>query len=737
MEYRALLLGPGGIEFDVTDRLGEKGLGKIKGATEENFLELTHGEVSLELADEDGAVSQFFSGVSSSDLYEVILERFTGARRNRWERIFGGILDLPWSIRIDHRARSINLQAFSYSKLLERASADTIKRSLDGLTGSVTATSKVVTISDTANIFAGDRIRLRDNTNDEEQTVAKVLTGTTVQTIDAWDNTFAALTPLTVETPYYRDKGLQFLADALFAAAGIASRAISILNPLALFPVATPMNTTTYPRDVDTGIVVDPRSFTQRGANIDVRMTDDGPTDRRAETPGPAEAWTSFTTGALRTINDWTPYLDAEPANFPDNGSFLLDDGLQHASDHTANLLYDLREGGTKFDLYSLVVGGGGIGGSTLLIEAFSTVTANQCHAGIDVDPVTGDVWMSCTGKTGDAGDKDSVKVWDGAVLTSIETAFSGQVRYLRRLKLVAVHEYDPGASHGNNPKETMRLYDAATRTLVKTIAVPQNFWAWSLRVWAVEEGIRIAGLYTLLGTTRLRIWDASWVQVADYQVADKASGIAGTKAFLSVFTDSGGKEFLVGCAGEQFFVVAKGYAGVIPYADFAGMSCAEGLRELAIASISYIEVDHFKAGTIRGRASRDEEARSQAIAIDEPLERVSWPISEFYRTSATITGSDSAGGKIEETAGDLGDSAHRLELGGELIQTGGLAEAIAQEYVSVLSVPRRQEELTFAETGRLVDAGDYLDFDGALWKVLDADLDTRARRITARVLED
>jgi len=691
----------------------------------------------MQLADEDGAVSQFFSGVEASDEYEVIVERYTGARRNKWERIFGGILDLPWSIRINHRARQINLQAFSYSKLLERASAEGIKRSLDGLTGSVTAASKVVTMSSTTDVLAGDKIRLRDNTNDEEQTIAKVLTGTTVQTIAAWDNTFPALTPLTVETPYYRDKGLQFLADALFTAAGIASRAVSFLTPLAPFPVATPMNTTTYPRDVDTGVVVDPRSFTQRGAVMDVRMTDDGPTDRRAESPGPADAWTSFIVGALRTISDWTPYLDAEPAAFPDNGSFLLDDGQQHASDHTANLLYDLREGGTKFDLYSLLVGGGGIGGSTLLTTPFTSVTGNQCNRGIDVDPVTGEVWVSCTGRTGDAGDKDSVKVWDGAVLSTIETAFSGQVRYLRRLSLVAIHEYDPGTANGHNPKETMRLYDAASRALVKTIAVPQNLWAWSLRVWETEEGNRIAGLYTLLGTTRLRIWDPTWTQIADYQVADNASGIAGTHAFLSVFTDTGGKEMLVGSAGGQFFVVAKGYAGVIPYADFAGMSTAAGLRELAIPSLCYVEVDHYKSGTMRGRTSRNEEARSQAIPIDEPFERVSWPISEFYRTSATITGTDSSGGKIEETAGDTGDSAHRLELEGKLIQTGGLAEAVAQEYVSVLSVPRRQEELTFAETGQLVSAGDYLDFDGALWLVVEANLDTQTRRITARVVED
>ncbi len=665
-----------------------------------------------------------------TDNIEVTVERATGRRRGKWERLFGGFLDLPWSLRVNRLTHQVTVQAFAFSKILERASADTIRRSLDGLTGSVTAASKVVTISDTTNLRADDRIRLRDNTNDETQTIAKVLTGTTVQTIGAWTNTFAAGTPLTCETPFHRDSSIQSLADLVFAAAGITSRTIEILNRLAAYPIATPANTTTYPRDATMGLIVDPKSLMPRGVVLEARLTD-GAINTRGEAPDPADPWAMFTTGSVRPLNDWTPYQDTEPATFPNgdgsgNNPFIdFDDGKVHASDHDANFHYNFAPGGGIIDLHK---------DGTNLGTAFTVTNAGSAHTFLDVDPVSGDVWVSCTGATGATGDKDNVKVWNGAAFVSIETAFSGMVRYLRRLKLIAIHEVDQLTAL--DPTTTMRLYDPATRALVRTVTVPENLWAWTLRVWQDEAGLRIAGLYTQLGTTRLRIWDDSWNQIADYLVAGAASGIAGTRALLTIYTDSEGVELPVGSAGNVLFVVAKGYRGVVPYADFSDLSCAAALRELALVSMSYVDVDAFKIGTLRGRGIRDAEALRQAYEIDTPLEMEVWPLTEFYRASAKISGTDPAGQSIEAVTGDVGDSARRIELDGQLVTTGGLAEAVGNEYVSFLSVERRQAEVTVKETGRVLRPTDYVVLDAATWRVLQADLQTIERKQNLRLLE-
>ena len=727
------LVRPDGFRFDVSDRLAGGTLGLITEATEEDILELTHGDVDLTLDDVDGAVSRFLERARVDGLadWTVVIDRDRPDRRSmKRDRVFAGILDMPWSLQYDRHARLAMVHAFSFSKLLERASAESLARDVSAVTASVSAASNVVTVSpNTSLLSTDDRIRLRDNTNDEEQTIVKVLSASQVQTLATWTNAFAAGTPLVLTTPFPRDRSVVSLVGDLFDLAGITSRRVDILNVLSAYPIATPMNTTSFPRATTTGLLQLVKCLTQRGTNLDARSAPGG-TATRAESLDPAAPWVQFTTGNVAPIQDWTAYLDSEPSNFPQTGGLGValpyDNGAFYATDHGANILWNLTIAGGNINLYS---------GATLIGPLWVTPTlGHPANLSIEADPVSGDVWFSITVSTtespGSIAGKDELRGYDGSGFV-IDSAFSGKIRYLRRLRLMAVHEFNPAAGSGYNPTTNLRLYDPATRTLVRTVTIPQNLWAWSLHVWQAEEGLRIAGLYRKVGTTRLIIWDSDWSVVADYEVAGSAPAQAeanityGYIAHLSVFTDPDGREFPVGYVGNVLFVLGKGFRGVVPYADFDGLSVGGALRELAIVSLSYFSVDVDRRGIFVGRGADDSRRRRNAVALGDPITLTEWPLWDQFRTSARVTGRDPAGQEIEGIVGDTGDSARRIEIDGKLVSSGGLAEAVGNAAVSFLSVRRSGLEGTWhAPAAGAIHVLDYVTHAGRDHLVLGADLD-------------
>jgi hypothetical protein len=297
----------------------------------------------------------------------------------------------------------------------------------------------------------------------------------------------------------------------------------------------------------------------------------------------------------------------------------------------------------------------------------------------------------------------------------------------------MAMHERNPGTTGAGAQTTNLHLFDPATRVLQRTVTVPANLFAYTLRVF---DG-HIAGLYTQDNTTRCRVWDTNFAEVSDFQVAPIAATHSGRRAMLSVYTDPAtGIEMGIGVVGDEAFVIARGYQGVVPYANFEDASCAQAIKDLALITMSLWDVDENRSGSLRGRGSEDAQRKAQPIPIAAPLECEEWPIFEFYRTSCTVTGQTEDGEGIEETAGDTGDSAHRLDLDSVLITTPGVAASVALQYVNFLGTPRRQIELTVRETGDLIRPLDYIDFDGALWLVVEAALDVDRRTYRLRAME-
>ena len=93
------ITSPLGEVLDVTDRIDRDGVNSISEEVAEDLIQIVHSDMDLELRDADGVVESFFAGAAPDDLYEIRVTRDTLKRRPKSITLFGGVLELPWSLR--------------------------------------------------------------------------------------------------------------------------------------------------------------------------------------------------------------------------------------------------------------------------------------------------------------------------------------------------------------------------------------------------------------------------------------------------------------------------------------------------------------------------------------------------------------------------------------------------------------------------------------------------------------
>lgn len=734
LRYVVLMYGPGGEVFDLTDRLSKNGIGKIVEAVEEDFLELTHGDMAITLRNDDGAIDRFFRHLAPGDLYEITVERDAPSGRLHFERLFGGILDLPWSLRFDRVEKTASVQVFSYSKLLERISGETVRRPVTGMTGQATAAG--VTVSNitpnTSELHPGDDLKLTTSLGlTETQTIRQITNSTSVVITASWSNTFAAGTPMEVATPYHRDRSVSFIAGEIFDAAGVTSQNIDATTPISEYPIATPMAKSDYDQPSTLGIVKDATFLSVRSNVITSQIT---PTQKFTATR-PDSLWV-YTAGAVTLISDWTPYYETEPANFPLLEEGSNDDGEKAAADHENNRKYSLLTFGSPYTGVNFRRDTGTVN-VVIVIGGTATTTV---YTSQEYCPDTDHVWVSITGKTADAW--DFVRVYDvaGALVATVETTRSGKLRYLRRLGLMVLHERDMGATGGGARTTNLHLYNASTRAFMRTVQVPVDLAVWSLRVFDLPGGERwIVGIYsdTPNQTTRVRLWDDQFVEKADYKISDRVIGSSGLKGYVTIWKDPvTAIEYPIIATSGELLVLAKGYAGVVPYADFDGLSCGGAIKELALATLTYATVDPYKAGSLQSRLVSNALRRARPIDLDAPIRHTSWPLWEFYRTSAEINGTDATGVAFSVIRGTTGDSQHRISLDSKIVATTSLAEIVAEAYSALLSRKVTQEEVEVNETGTPIHVLDYVRLSGIVYLVIESTYSPTRRTYSLRLVE-
>ncbi len=725
--FRVLLTGPDGVEDDITTRVDVSSLGRLTEELEDDLLQLVHSDISLELDDADGWASARLGAATRGEVWEVVIERETGRRRPLWTRIFGGALDVPGSIVIDRKERVVELEVWSYSKLLELAAASALARSVTNHMADATAAALTATVSpDTSLLVAGDQITLTGGGHSDSRVIAIVNSATEVTVTEAWSATFTSAT-LTLDTPYPRSAVAEDLARDLYAAAGIADATIDVGAVLSgvLFPTAM---------SADGLAGGTPSSLVEFGGKLLLYLG-----GKRYEATSSSSGWTDA--GADTVKLDWQPYLATEPAGLQPGTAAKIYDYVDAAHPYY-ELKVDKSGGSDHLRIYkdgARLVTVDSVGISTPTPDGEFTFYTYE------VAGYWGEVWVSyrATTKTrsrewdADLGEF----VWvdhvlyknrtvryatDGTLLQTIQAA--GPLRFVRaddRMAWLVTHLGGDQDDLQALAEPAVHLwYHGASQGVLAAASV--DMWTFRKIGTAYYAGIQGGDVV---------LWDAV---TRDLLAIYPLVATPGGGALACVFTAGGTIDAEYdGWTSGMYFSLALAATNVVPYADFADMSCAAALRELAVVTMSRFFVDQYRIGYLIGRAADWITGRA-AIEPGVPLEQQVRPIWDSLCRSVAVTGEAEDGTEIEVLVGDAGDSQCRLEVSTQLPMTSGLAGVLAAAYLSYLSVPRQQDEETIdePETGP-VRVLDRVVRDGRTWVTLRVESDLRDREQELLLVEE
>ena len=730
-EIVVTLTGPSGVEIDITRRVKLDGLGTITEGAEEEILRLTHGDMTLTLDDRDGMLRGLFQDATATDHWELVVLAETGrAHGLKWDRLFAGVLDLPWSVSFNPREKETTIQVFSYTKALDNISATGVGRVVTGRTFTIAASSKNATTNDTADLLRGDQITARVSvagvSTQETFTVDRIDSATAFRVKDAAQNAFTSA-DLSLDSYFHREKTATFLAGAVCDAASVQNREINLGGEIATFPLAQPIAAH------GVGLSSIPMSLVPQAGSLVATFVAADETKRR-QTTGPTAPWADGATSNSAQI-DWTPYLRSAPGTIqltvtptarPDVG--------ENAADHANQYVYYPDSGALlKMNLFRSLNGAAAVDLGQISALNYSAM-ANQ---EVEFDSSTGRVFTSF--RKGTIGGSREIDYWDGSRHTWTNT-ISGSLRSILygASSLLVIVDHETNEIHLTDPA-------ASTFSPLRTIPWPTTdlVMTWTMRTWGTGAQRWFTFLFQRNGETWVAVFNAlstysSWFLAASYLVSTAVPPRFGPthhpQAFQTLTTLANGRQVAIGYAAGEWFVLSTRLDGVVPYADFTGLSCAGALKELSVASIAYLDTDRYNTVTMIQRPGFL--AAPPVQTIDDALERTSIPIWEFYRTAVKITGKDALGASFEVIQGLPGGSAKMFELSSPLISTAGMALAISLLYFAYLNRNVRQENIRIDEPEERVRVLDVVNFDDAKWLATDVRSNTRDREQTLRLFE-
>lgn len=731
----ATLVNRFGEEIDVTERIELSAVSTFTEEFETETGDYKHSDVALSLRDGDGAMAAQFEGCTSTDIYQFIIDRDTGRRRPRYERMFAGILDLSKGVKIRTSARRVDVKVLSYSKLLEKASAENVRRTLSDVNVNTGSGSTLVTYEggglgvEFGFLQPGDSITVTNYTTSETQVIDRVDDISNLHTVDPWTNAFTNGV-MTLATPYHRNRTVWNLFGLLLDEAGITDREIDDSTAIFETPICQPIAT----NGVAASAV--PRSLIQYGTPQNIRVV---------FASGDMRDFSDFVSGAADAgagtagMGDLWPYFGGDDSagaitrdGKSDNGEQCWDyDNVEWYAFTTEHpLLYQLVLKG-----FTNSAGSGSPAHSKVVDSSSASVYPyaycdHEAGAG-------GKVWLSYTNLSAFSR---AVKTYDPATdtLATIRTDASGPLRFIAGDMLPGVTGSGIMLFH-NLVTLKFEFYDAATATIIKTIDPPSG----DPRIWTFRwyEDLSLACvLYHYNGATRLRGWNTPNMDVAfDYVVSATQSPVP---LLTGIILD--GVTYPFGYAAGNWFVLSSMLVGVVPYANFEGMSCAAALRELAEMAGCYATVDHYKVGKILSRIVPTTDVNARVLDEDPdgeefaPLEEELEPIWEEYRTSVKVSCDGLDDDKIEVIAGDTGDSANRLDVTADLPMTESMALLRASALLSYVGVERRAVDQTFRIQEELVRPRDQVQLGrlGGFWLVTKATTNEQRRTQDLRLVE-
>lgn len=728
--------------LDVTEHVELDGLSAVNRALERDLDSFKTGDVTVTFDNPDGYFTDLFDPVVFTQATIWSLRIF-----RRGEVQFWGALIGIGSVKLNKKDRQCEVTAYGLSKLLDRTSGELVKRiflaagyKLNGVHGPGSTT---LTLSSGAADFArGDVLHLRNaaNSNSEDVTVKYVISSTQVRLEAPTVNGYANADPVDITTEFYRYRTIAFLVEQIFNAAGVAS---STLVSNSQFGELGPTHIA-YDGLGTTAALVS--SGAERNGRIYATLAGDG---TYYQTIGrPDQAWTKED-ATLRPWIDWSRYkkqseTPSSVIRHPDNyGGGIgreewhcgVDDGVTVPA---WKILYRANfDGLGQLEIQLNVSTDGGL--------TFPFGWSNYATYGVypgfsvyscDYDPVRDQVWVTL--QSGGGGYDILVYhagVWTVVVAGGAAASTGTALRYIPdRDYLLASYEDATGHRRFVAYRDKAILWD-------RDPGLPRY----------IRHGSRITGADTIEMT-----WGARYVNGAVYMTAlyDKAGClISSSDDFVTAWIRKvqPGSSF-VGQAmparvngalyfwfytssaaiDRSYWIAAPFWGGVIDYADFEGISCAEALKKLAVLANALFWVDDDLQGHFVARDLYDSGAVTDIEdRLMEETDDLIWDeTAQYVKVS---------GGGHEATAGDAGFASEGIDLESAFIPCDAFAQALADAVYDFYSARRAMVEATVVDPdGRIYRPLDRVMLGGAeRYLVYESDHDLASDEVRLTLLED
>lgn len=738
-------LGPptSGTWVDVTRRCSRADLGSVSRAIDRDLLTFKTGDMTVSLWNGDGYVDELLD-VMRTDPLAVYGLRVT---RRGLTLFYGAIIGLA-SVMRQEKQRSVAVTAYGPSKLLDLAAGENVKRSVAAMTATtMSASSSSHVISSTAGLLAGDVLHVTDNVNKEDVTIRQVTGGTTYEAEAPLVNSYAAGSIVTLTTPFYRYKAITWLVQQLCTEAGVALAELRLSSSTFRTIAAAPVNLSGLPV-FTTSNPVCACPTEKDGKRFDTRLI--AGTYRQAS---PDADWAQDD-AVVRAWVDWSRYYRQDEAK----PTILLRDPDQAESTPGGSNVVDPHRcgfewrGATKIkwnvedapgNLNQRTTTDGTTWTGRVVIASVPAgrwnASSTQNDVGCEVDEARQQVYVwSNEGGGGPVQCTMELYSIGGGTWTNIRQA--DDVNGVCYGGLVYVPELDAVIGLRSVAKNGPAFEIVAWRNGVRLWKRPfpnclvQSYFAGaSVTLWPTHTLRYVAGkLYCVVvsdGKTQL-VWSGD--EFRTYTMKALTDPGVGPRCFGSRVLDAYHVAcYSTGSLQRGLFVCAPFYAGVVAYADFAGVSVAEALRRLALLANAVFWVDdelqaHFVARDLYDGTVFDAQDR---LASAE--ETVIWKeTAQYVKVS---------GGGFEATSGNAAFASDGIELESPFLPTEATCQAAADSYHDFFHQPRAARDVTLHDPdGHVYLPMQRLTLDRPnRYLVYDSDHDIGSDEVRLTVLED
>lgn len=714
MDFQLILKSPEGVSYDVTERMSLEDSGTLSLSVERNLHEFRAGDFSVILEDGDGEMAALFEDAEPSDRWDLKFFRDD-------EPLFLGVVIPVDMVSIDRRNFTVEINAVDLSKALEDVTAETVRRPSTSyaLTATATAGTNLLTLNTTAGLMNGDELNLFQGLTSEDVVIALVKSSTQVQLTDNTLYTFTSAATVTLSTPYYRARTPAFLIDALLDAAGdrIAGRSVQLTGPTGRVPVFADQSTNLLDQ------ILVPTSLLQKGgkqfAGFAATSFDQASPETDWGSVAPARNWV-----------DWTPYrtqAQGEPATFANSPS---GDPDQYGVDFTPGALvaYFLDTNGAALCRLNKYTSADGVtwAGPTIIATVFSAGAGNTVvgFSG-DYDSTRNRFYYVARGSAGtqEFGYYDLSGATDNTISTASTYSLAGTIRYSAEADLLMLRNAKD--NHFEAWRDVTKQHDSPVFT--------------SLVLMDAKQLRFLAGRWIWLGTSRgvptVFFTDNDFASVLQIPLTEalppgsstayKATIVNGQfRIALNAVSSSG-------TVMARYFVGSELFSGIVPYADFTGMSITEALVELAVILNGVYGID--RDGKARF-VLRDLDSGEASVSLDDLIiERSDLPVWQETFDYVEV----SAEGGVKGAAGTKTAVSRNLSVSVRLPVSGGVATSIAEYLFRFYSVKRQLVRASFD------DADDYplqlmdpVTLDGNSWLLYQVDRDCGQHQAQAVLLE-